>query len=431
MSSGVYGGDEVGAVVLDIGSFSIRGGYAGEDMPKADIPSLIGVIKDTDVDIDMGSSEFLQRPLSDKKLFIDTVNIRVPRKNMELVSLLKDGMIEDWDLFEKTIEYFYAHQMKSTPDQHPLLMSEPVWNVRGKREKLTEIMFEKYNIPAFYLCKNAVLSAFANGRSMGIVLDSGATHTTATPVYDGFVLQQAIVRSPLGGDFVSAECRRLLDSHKIEITPNYLIAEKHPVLEDQPARWKRKNNVEVTQSFHDEAVKEVLRDFAASVLQVPESAYEDEEESILAMTPELYEMPNGYNHKFGAERFQLVEGLFNPSLIKDNPLSSTMLGMSSVVSTSIGLCDIDTRPSLYNSIMVVGGNASLNGFGDRLSVDLTAKIPPSMRLKVISSQSNAERRFSTWIGGSILASLGSFQQLWFSKPEYDESGKSCIERKCP
>lgn len=72
----------------------------------------------------------------------------------------------------------------------------------------------------------------------------------------------------------------------------------------------------MTQSFHDEAVKEVLRDFAASVLQVPESAYEDEEESILAMTPESYEMPNGYNHKFGAERFQLVEGLFNPSLIK-------------------------------------------------------------------------------------------------------------------
>ncbi len=64
------------------------------------------------------------------------------------------------------------------------------WNVRAKREKLTEIMFEKYNVPAFYLVKNAVLAAFANGRSTGIVVDSGSTHTSAVPVYDGYVLSQ-------------------------------------------------------------------------------------------------------------------------------------------------------------------------------------------------------------------------------------------------
>ena len=51
-------------------------------------------------------------------------------------------------------------------------------------------MFEKYNVPAFYLVKNAVLAAFANGRSTGIVVDSGATHTSAVPVYDGYVLSQ-------------------------------------------------------------------------------------------------------------------------------------------------------------------------------------------------------------------------------------------------
>ena len=64
------------------------------------------------------------------------------------------------------------------------------WNTRAKREKLTEIMFEKYNVPAFYLVKNAVLAAFANGRSTGIVVDSGSTHTSAVPVYDGYVLSQ-------------------------------------------------------------------------------------------------------------------------------------------------------------------------------------------------------------------------------------------------
>ena len=55
---------------------------------------------------------------------------------------------------------------------------------------LTETMFEKFNIPAFFLCKNAVLSCFAHGRSTSLIVDSGATHTSAIPVHDGFVLQK-------------------------------------------------------------------------------------------------------------------------------------------------------------------------------------------------------------------------------------------------
>ena len=64
------------------------------------------------------------------------------------------------------------------------------WNQKPRREKLTELMFEKYNVPAFFLVKNAVLAAFANGRSTGLVLDSGASHTSAIPVHEGYVLQQ-------------------------------------------------------------------------------------------------------------------------------------------------------------------------------------------------------------------------------------------------
>jgi len=109
---------------------------------------------------------------------------------MEVVGYLKDSMIEDWDVFEKVLDYTYNKCIKSESELHPILMSEAPWNVRPKREKLTEIMFEKYNIPAFYLVKNAVLAAFANGRSTGIVVDSGSTHTSAVPVYDGYVLSQ-------------------------------------------------------------------------------------------------------------------------------------------------------------------------------------------------------------------------------------------------
>lgn len=108
------------------------------------------------------------------------------------------------------LDYTYSKIIQSDAEYHPVLFSESPWNVRNKREKLTELMFEKYNVPAYFLVKNAVLAAFANGRATGIVVDSGATHTSAIPVQDGFVLTQAIVKSPLGGDYISMQCRQYL-----------------------------------------------------------------------------------------------------------------------------------------------------------------------------------------------------------------------------
>ena len=128
------------------------------------------------------------------------------------------------------------------------------WNSRTKREKLTEVMFETYDVPAFFLCKNAVLTAFANGRSTGLVIDSGASLTSAVPVHDGYVLQQAIVKSPLAGDFVTAQCRQLFEEMNVEIVPPYLIASKEASREGGPAVFTKKN-VQVSKSFHNLMVR--------------------------------------------------------------------------------------------------------------------------------------------------------------------------------
>lgn len=96
---------------------------------------------------------------------------------------MKDGMIENWDLFEQVLNYTYEKVVQSDSEYHPVLFSEAAWNVRNNREKLIELMFEKYNVPAFFLVKNAVLAAFANGRATALVVDSGATHTSAVPVH--------------------------------------------------------------------------------------------------------------------------------------------------------------------------------------------------------------------------------------------------------
>uniref|UniRef100_A0A665WKT6 Actin-like 6A n=1 Tax=Echeneis naucrates TaxID=173247 RepID=A0A665WKT6_ECHNA len=376
--------DEVGALVFDIGSYSVRAGYAGEDCPKADFPTVIGVTLDREDGSTPMETDGDKGKQSGTTYYIDTNQLRVPRENMEVMSPLKNGM---------------------------------------------KLMFEHYNIPAFFLCKSAVLSAFANGRSTGLVLDSGATHTTAIPVHDGYVLQQGIVKSPLAGDFMSMQCRELFQELNVEIIPPYMIASKDGVREGAQASWKKKEKLpQVTRSWHNYMCNCVIQDFQASVLQVSDSPYD---EQVAAQMPTVhYELPNGYNCDFGAERLKIPEGLFDPSNAKGLS-GNTMLGVGHVVTTSVGMCDIDIRPGLYGSVVVTGGNTLIQGFTDRLNRELSQKTPPSMRLKLIANNTTVERRFSAWIGGSILASLGTFQQMWISKQEYEEGGKQCVDRKCP
>ncbi|TMS20077.1 Actin-like protein 6A [Larimichthys crocea] len=426
MSGGVYGGDEVGALVFDIGSYSVRAGYAGEDCPKADFPTVIGVTLDREDGSTPMETDGDKGKQSGTTYYIDTNQLRVPRENMEVMSPLKNGMIEDWDSFQAILDHTYKMHFKSEPSLHPVLMSEASYFFFS-REKSELTLYLLY-VEWYFISLTEYLS-FANGRSTGLVLDSGATHTTAIPVHDGYVLQQGIVKSPLAGDFMSMQCRELFQELSCEIIPPYMIASKDGVREGSPASWKKKEKLpQVTRSWHNYMCNCVIQDFQASVLQVSDSPYD---EQVAAQMPTVhYELPNGYNCDFGAERLKIPEGLFDPSNAKGLS-GNTMLGVGHVVTTSVGMCDIDIRPGLYGSVVVTGGNTLIQGFTDRLNRELSQKTPPSMRLKLIANNTTVERRFSAWIGGSILASLGTFQQMWISKQEYEEGGKQCVDRKCP
>lgn len=96
-----------------------------------------------------------------------------------------------------------------------------------------------------------------------------------------------------------------------------------------------------------------------------------------------------------------------------------------------GACDADARAALWGAVAAVGGGACATGWLDRLGRELAARAPSAHRLKLSAPPAQAERRFAAWIGGSILASIGSFQQMWISSQEYDEGGKGQLERKCP
>merc|ERR1711972_1261631 len=127
-----------------------------------------------------------------------------------------------------------------------------------------------------------------------------------------------------------------------------------------------------------------------------------------------YELPDGQVITIGNERFRCPEALFQPSF-----LGMETPGVHETTYNSIMKCDAD--------IVLSGGTTMYAGIADRMSKEITALAPASMKVKIIAPP---ERKYSVWIGGSILSSLSTFQQMWISKQEYDESGPSIVHRRC-
>ncbi|XP_038217834.1 actin-like protein 6A [Zerene cesonia] len=420
----LYGGDEIGALVFDPGHHSLRVGYAQEDTPKADIPAVIGVgpathIPDAEEKVPDGTVTQSATKANELRYYIDVTELHVPRPHMEVQTYMKDGQIDNWDLFEKMLDYCYNKVIRSPSEHHPALFTEAVWTTRPAREKLAELLFEKYQAPAFFLVKNAVLAAFANGKSTALVVDAGASQTSAVPVIDGYALASAAVRSPVGGDHLAAQAKNMLNNMHIQMLPIYSIQSKEVIRERERARYTLKTlPAGLTQSWQQYMLKRQYEDFVHCVAQVSESPYD--ERAVAAVPGVHYEFPGGYHQDFGPERFKLTECLFEQTL-----------GAAHLVCAACGACDADARPALWGGVVACGGAAAQAGWLERLARELAARAPSSHRLKTHAAPQPAERRFAAWIGGSILASIGSFQQMWISSQEYDEGGKGQLERKCP
>ncbi|KAK8619898.1 hypothetical protein V6N13_066396 [Hibiscus sabdariffa] len=437
----MYGGDEVSAIVIDLGSHTCKAGYAGEDAPKAVFPSVVGCIDQMDADDDKenNNSETNNRNADSnklkgkRKLYVGSQALGFRRDHMEVVSPLKDGVVVDWDIVDNIWDHAFKDCLLIDPKEHPMLLAEPSSNTQQQREKTAELMFEKYKVPALFLAKNAVLTSFASGRATSVVIDSGGGSTTVAPVHDGYVLQKAVSSSPIGGEFLTDCLMRSLERKGI-VTVDV----------DLPL---------TTESYKLYSQRVIASDIKECVCRAPDAPYDESSYSNIPMTP--YELPDGQTIEIGADRFKIPDILFNPSLAQTIPgvdnsaeISSSARGLPQMVIESISRCDVDIRKELFGSILLAGGTASMQQLKERLEKDLLenknygSKItlslsvhmkesPQAARVKVLASGNATERRFSVWIGGSILASLGSFQQMWFSKSEYEEHGASYIQRKCP
>ncbi|KAJ8749404.1 hypothetical protein K2173_018897 [Erythroxylum novogranatense] len=229
----MYGGDEVSAIVIDLGSHTCKAGYAGEDSPKAVFPSVVGSIDTMEVDEPANNEKDAKndakdsdKPKLNRKLFVGSQSLGFRRDHMEVLSPLKDGVVVDWDIADSIWDHALRTCLLVDPKEHPMLLAEPSTNIQQQRERTAEIMFEKYNVPALFLAKNAVLTSFASGRATSLVVDCGGGSTTIAPVHDGYVLQKAVTSTPVGGEFLTDCLMKSLESKGIKIKPRYSFKRK-------------------------------------------------------------------------------------------------------------------------------------------------------------------------------------------------------------
>jgi len=346
----------------------------GCNKPRAIFPSIVGRPRQKGTgqkEVYVGNEAHIQRNL---------LNIKDPFEN---------GNVNNWDDVEKIWHHAFYNEVCVAPEQHSVLITDRPMNPKSNREKMAQIMFETFNTPAMYVAVGAVLSLYASGRTTGVALDSGVNVTHCVPIKDGVALNHAIVKLDYAGQDLDGELIKIM--------------------------------TERGHTFSSPSDKAIVRDIKHRLCYVATN-FDDEKK---AAVDKQYEMPDGKKISIGDQLIRCPEVLFNPSIIGKQSDS-----IPKTIFECIQKCDLELRPTLYSNIALTGGTMCFKNIATRVQNEITALAPDSDNLQINVLPDPCCRSLTPWIGGSILASLSTFEQMWITKEEYDDNGPAIVHRKC-
>merc|ERR1711990_603564 len=289
--------EDVAALVCENGSGMCKAGFAGDDAPRAVFPSIVGRPRHQGVMVGMGQKDAYVGDEAQSKRGILT--LRYP---------IEHGVVTNWDDMEKIWHHTFYNELRVAPEEHPVLLTEAPINPKSNREKMTQIVFETFNAPAFYVSIQAVLSLYASGRTTGVVLDSGDGVTHVVPLYEGFALPHSIRRVDLAGRDVTRQLQLLL----------------------------RKAG----HSFVTSAELQIVQQIKEQHCRVAFDPLKEEEDAsyTTASTAASFKLPDGSGITIGPESFRAPEMLFQPRLVGHEEG-----GFPELLNDAITSSDVDLR----------------------------------------------------------------------------------------
>ncbi|ODM98158.1 Actin, muscle [Orchesella cincta] len=362
---------ETPIVVIDNGGNTVKAGIAGDDHPSAVIPTGVGL------------QEFFN--LSDLDTFNRYMEI-TSSGDLKVRNPISHGAVTNWEDMETIWRHVIQDNLHINPEEASILMTEPMANPKPAREKIGEILFESLNFNAISIATAPILPMYAAGRTTGIVVDVGDGITQVVPVWGGYPITQAMERIDFGGRDITQFFSR-----------------------EQLNRQNQKLPHEVFKLLKEKTCHIVLD-------------YDQATEKSSSST--TFQLPNGDQIEVGEEAFKCPEFLFNPMKFEES--EATKLGLHQLVYKAIMKTNIDVRKDLYANIVLSGGSTLFPGFVERLEAELKKLAPSSVKIKIVA---HPARKYFSWIGGSVLASLTSFPDTLITKQSWEEgSGRAALHK---
>lgn len=307
-------------------------------------------------------------------------------------SPISDGLIKDWDVLQDVLDQTFREKLQISSKDHPVMFAHSPLITNYMREKVTEMMFEVFDVPGLYLNDTAALSLYCVGLETGLVVESGHATTHTCVVSEGRTLKKTIPKTFYAGKDITKYLSHMVAKRQLETS--YTI-DIEPYTKDMK-----------------EKMCFVSEDFRADFeLAKTTNVYE-----------KTYEFPNNESITLNNERLIPTESIFRPNVFGCN-----CPGIHSQIVRTLKLAEPEARKNACPNIVLSGGNTMFPGFHSRLQMELNRVIPAVLNAKVLE---HPDQLYAAWTGGSKMAASESMTSNWITREEYDAVGSAIATVKC-